>query len=103
VRQPKIKTLIVELKKAGVKREEEKKKVTGPCVGFAFVITGTLPSMSWGNAHEAIREWGEKPLNSVSSKTSCLIANENPGSKLANTEKLGVKTISSAEFEKMFK
>lgn len=100
-RRKEVKTLIAKLKKAGVKMEEVAKEVIGPWTGLTFVITGTLPSMSREEAHEAIRARGGKPMDSVSSKTSYLVVGENPGSKLAKAEKLGVKIITAAQFEAM--
>jgi DNA ligase (NAD+) len=40
-------------------------------------------------------------MDSVSSKTSYLVVGENPGSKLAKAEKLGIKIITAAQFEEM--
>jgi DNA ligase (NAD+) len=57
--------------------------------------------MSREEAHEAIRARGGKPMDSVSSKTSYLVVGENPGSKLAKAEKLGIKIITAAQFEEM--
>jgi len=100
-RRQEVKNLIAKLKKAGVKLEEVAKEVVGPWTGLTFVITGTLPSMSRDEAHEAIRSRGGKPMDSISSKTSYLIVGESPGSKLGKAEKLGVKIITAAEFEAM--
>ncbi|MEE8641034.1 MAG: BRCT domain-containing protein, partial [bacterium] len=44
-----------------------------------------------------------KATDSVSSKTSFLVAGEKPSSKLARAEKLGVKVVDAATFEKMLK
>lgn len=100
-RRKEVKNLIAKLKKAGVKLEEEAEEVVGPWTGLTFVITGTLPSMSREEAHEAIRARGGKPMDSVSKKTSYLVVGENPGSKLAKAEKLGIKIITAAQFEEM--
>lgn len=100
-RRREVRNLIAKLKKAEVKMAEVAKEVIGPWTGLTFVITGTLPSMSREEAHEAIRARGGKPMESVSSKTSYLVVGENPGSKLAKAEKLGVKIIKAAQFEAM--
>lgn len=102
-RRPEVKALVLKLKKADVRLEEEKKRVTGPWAGLTFVITGTLASMSREEAHEAIRVRGGKPMDSVSSRTSYVVVGESPGSKLAKAEKLGVKVIRNEEFEKMLR
>jgi DNA ligase (NAD+) len=99
-----VREIINKLKRAGVKLEEERlAEPTGPWAGLTFVITGTLPSMSREEAHQAIAARGGKATDSVSAKTSYLVAGENPGSKLARAEKLGVKIVSAAEFDKMLK
>jgi DNA ligase (NAD+) len=61
------------------------------------VITGTLPSMSREQAKELITEAGGKVSDSVSKKTSYLVAGEEAGSKLDKAKKLGVPVISEAE------
>jgi DNA ligase (NAD+) len=99
-----VREIINKLKRAGVKLEEERlAEPTGPWAGLTFVITGTLPSMSREEAHRAIEARGGKATDSVSAKTSYLVAGEKPGSKLARAEKLGVETVSAEEFEKMLK
>ena len=40
---------------------------------------------------------GAKVASSVSKKTGFVVAGENPGSKLADAERLGVKTIGEKE------
>jgi DNA ligase (NAD+) len=90
------------LKLAGVKLEEERAaEPTGPWAGLTFVVTGTLPAMSREEAHRAVEARGGKATDSVSSKTSFLVAGEKPGGKLARAEKLGVKVVDAAAFEKM--
>jgi DNA ligase (NAD+) len=59
---------------------------------LAFVVTGTL-----SESREAIKDRitgaGGKVTTSLSKKTSYLVAGENPGSKVAKAEKLGVEII----------
>jgi DNA ligase (NAD+) len=84
----------------GVSVIEEKKK-TGNLSDKTFVLTGTLPSLSREDAKKNIIENGGKISSSVSSKTSFVLAGENPGSKYKDAEKLGVKIITEAQFLKM--
>ena len=44
---------------------------------------------------------GGKVSSSVSKKTDFLIMGKDPGSKLSDAQKLGVKTINEVEFKKM--
>ena len=67
------------------------------------MLTGALESMSRDIARERIRELGGEVSESVSSKTSFVVAGEEAGSKLTKAEKLGVKVISEDEFLEMLK
>lgn len=70
----------------------------GSLSGKTFVITGTLESISRDEAHARIRALGGNPSGSISSKTSFLVAGENPGSKLEKAQKLGVTILTEKEF-----
>jgi len=97
-----VREIINKLRRAGVKLEEEgPAEAEGPWAGLTFVVTGTLPDMSREEAHAAIAARGGKATDSVSSKTSYLVAGEKPGSKLAQAEKRGVAVVTAEEFRKM--
>ncbi|MEK7060485.1 MAG: NAD-dependent DNA ligase LigA, partial [Patescibacteria group bacterium] len=51
----------------------------GPLTGQTVVITGTLPTLSREDAEARVRRAGGKVASSVSSKTSFVVAGENPG------------------------
>jgi DNA ligase (NAD+) len=90
--------LIGKLERAGVHLAEqvlprEDEGVSHPLAGQTFVITGTLPSLSRGEATELIQSCGGKVTGSVSSKTTYLLCGESPGSKLAKAQQLGVPVI----------
>jgi DNA ligase (NAD+) len=72
---------------------------TGPFTGLTFVITGTLPTLSREEAEALVKKAGGKTSSSVSSKTSFVIAGENPGSKLAKAQELGVPVLSESAFQ----
>ena len=91
---------IEKLKNNGVTIIKEEKK-TGVFTGKVFVLTGTLTTMSREEAKKKIVLNGGKVSGSVSSKTSFLLAGENPGSKIKEAEKLKIKIISEQEFLKM--
>ncbi len=70
-------------------REE---KAEGPLAGMTFVITGTLPAAR-KEVEELIERHGGHAASQVSASTDYLIVGEDPGSKKAKAERLGVKTI----------
>ena len=88
----------------GVKPVFEEKKTGGKLNGAKFVITGTLAGISREEMAEKIRELGGEFQKSITRETDFLLVGEKVGaSKIAKAEKLGVKVISQAEFEKMVK
>jgi len=74
-----------------------------PLAGKTFVLTGTLSEMSRDEAKAKIRALGGDVSSSVSSKTTGVIAGENPGSKFTDAQKLGVRILSEGEFLNLFK
>jgi DNA ligase (NAD+) len=66
-----------------------------------FIITGSLSSMSRDEIKEKVRALGGEISESVSKKTSYVIAGENPGSKLDKAKKLGVEILNERDFLKM--
>ncbi len=92
---------IEKLKQNGVVVEKVGKREKGKFSGFSFVLTGTLSEMSREIAKEKILALGGKVVGSVSKNTSYVVAGSDPGSKLKNAEKLGVKVLDEKEFLKM--
>jgi len=91
--------MIDNLLEAGIKLLPPEKIVgSGKLSGKTFVITGALDSLTRIEAHKKIRMLGGHPLTSVSQKTDYLVVGENPSSKLAKAQKLGVKTLTEKEF-----
>jgi DNA ligase (NAD+) len=66
--------------------------------GYTFVLTGGLESLTREGAEEAIEARGGKVTSSVSKKTSFVVVGENPGTKLAKAETLGVPILGEAAF-----
>lgn len=71
--------------------------------GKSFVVTGTLSSMSRDEVKEKIRALGGDISESVSSKTSYLIAGENAGSKMDKAKKLGIEILDENKFLNLIK
>jgi DNA ligase (NAD+) len=73
-----------------------------PLAGQIFVLTGTLEQMDRNAAKSTLQALGAKVAGSVSAKTSCVVAGEKAGSKLAKAEALGVKVINEQEMLDLF-
>jgi DNA ligase (NAD+) len=104
-RQEGNKGIIDKLRKAGVKLErdktEEAKPEELPFAGLEFVLTGKLESLTRSEAEARIKTLGGKASSDVAQKTTYVVVGADPGSKLAKAEKLGIKTLSEAEFLKL--
>ncbi|MCX6787703.1 MAG: NAD-dependent DNA ligase LigA [Candidatus Kaiserbacteria bacterium] len=72
----------------------------GPLTGQVVVVTGTLPTLSRDEAEALVRRAGGKVAASVSSKTSFVLAGENPGSKYEKARSLGVSVLAESDFLK---
>ena len=101
-RQKGNKNIIKKLKKAGVRLKRGKvaevKPGELPLAGLEFVITGKLESSARPEAEARIEALGGKASSDVTKKTSYVVVGTDPGSKLAKAGKLGIKTLSEAEF-----
>ncbi|HET9242505.1 MAG TPA: NAD-dependent DNA ligase LigA [Gaiella sp.] len=87
--------LVEELRALGLNMAagEAERPVEGPLTGHQYVITGTLEAYSREEAKAALEALGAKVSDSVSKKTTGVIAGESPGSKLQKAEKLGVPVL----------
>jgi DNA ligase (NAD+) len=91
--------LIEELRALGLTLTagEAEVPVTGRLSGSQYVITGTLEAFTREEAKQALEALGAKVGDSVSRRTTGVIAGENPGSKLAKAQKLGVPVLGEAD------
>jgi DNA ligase (NAD+) len=97
--------LVGELEQLGLRFEAgpEERPVEGPLTGSTYVITGTLERHSRDEARKALEAKGAKVGDSVSKKTTGVIAGESPGSKLAKAEQLGVPVLDEKALERLLR
>jgi DNA ligase (NAD+) len=98
--------LIGKLREKGLKMQleaGERPRGEGPLKGRTLVLTGTLPSLTREEATALIKRAGGKVTNSVSKKTDHLVAGDNPGSKLAKAEELGVSVLDEKGLRKLLR
>ncbi|MBI4298823.1 MAG: NAD-dependent DNA ligase LigA [Chloroflexi bacterium] len=95
--------IIEKLRRAGVCLEERApvQKAELPLAELQFVVTGSLVNFSRSRIEARIKELGGAVGSSVSRKTDYLIAGEDPGSKLADAQRLGTRILSETEFLEM--
>ncbi|MDR1997871.1 MAG: NAD-dependent DNA ligase LigA [Candidatus Margulisbacteria bacterium] len=98
---PELREILRRLQKAGVVLSDNREQVSDALSGQTFVLTGSLPTLSRGEAEALIKSRGGSVSSNVSKKTSFVLLGENPGSKYARAQKLGVPVIDEAAFKKM--
>jgi DNA ligase (NAD+) len=87
------------LDRAGVRLAGQAQAKSGPLVGLTFVVTGRLERYTRLQIQQRIKELGGDVGESVSKKTSYLVAGEDAGSKLAQARKLGTEILDETGFE----
>ncbi len=91
--------IIDELKRAGVRLEQERKAPGElPLAGREFVLTGRLEALPRGEAEARIRELGGSVGSSITMKTTDVVAGTEPGSKLERARSLGTRLLNEEEF-----
>lgn len=94
--------LVAKLLERGVAPEAPKSTILSQAlIGKAFVVTGTLATMSRDEAHALVVAHGGRVSSSVSKKTDYLVAGEAAGSKLAKAQELGVEVLTEEQFVAM--
>lgn len=98
---PRHRDLVMRLARSGVNmtsRVPADSDEPGPLAGKTYVLTGTLTSMSRDEATAALERLGARVSNSVSKKTTAIVAGVDPGSKIEKARALGVETLDEAGF-----
>ena len=80
-------------------RQEEEKETTTYFSGKGVVLTGKLESFTRDEAGAIIERMGGEVQDSVSKRTSLVVAGEKAGSKLEKAQKLGIEIIDEAAFK----
>ena len=99
--KPGSRDLVQQLTAAGVNMQYTGEMKTDYLAGQTIVVTGTLPTLSRDEAKALIVKNGGKATDSVSKRTSMVLAGEAAGSKLTKANELGVPVIDEAAFLKL--
>jgi len=92
--------MIQQLLQAGIVPQAIRQEGGGALKGLTVVVTGTLPTLSRGEAEALIRDHGGVAAGSVSRRTAFVLCGENAGSKLEKARELGIPVLGEAEFLK---
>ncbi|HEY1654017.1 MAG TPA: NAD-dependent DNA ligase LigA [Candidatus Tumulicola sp.] len=103
LKQPANRQVIDKLRAAGVDLTAPKRPraAAGPLAGKTLVLTGTLPDLTRERASELIVGAGGKVTSSVSKKTDYVVAGDDPGSKYAKAQELGIAILDEAALLKI--
>jgi DNA ligase (NAD+) len=98
---PTARKVIEKLRARGVNFTEPRTAEAGTALrGKSIVVTGTLPTLSRGEATKLIESNGGRIASSVSKSTSFVVVGDDAGTKLDKAKTLGIETIDEAELLK---
>ncbi len=93
--------LLTRLAASGVAMTEPRAvSADGPLAGKAYVLTGTLPTLSRQQAADLIEQAGGRVTGSVSKKTDAVVAGADAGGKLEKARALGIEVIDEDELKR---
>ncbi|NCC34149.1 MAG: NAD-dependent DNA ligase LigA, partial [Chloroflexia bacterium] len=97
--RPENRELVERLRRAGLQLAgaAPRERASDSLAGKTFVLTGTLPTLTREAAGELIKNHGGKISESVSKKTSYVVAGASAGSKLSRAEQLGIPILSEEQ------
>jgi DNA ligase (NAD+) len=93
--RPESRSLIERLLAAGIEIKQPERR-EGPLTGKTFVLTGTLTSLTRGQAEERIKALGGAIGSSVSKRTDYLVVGADPGSKLEKAQRIKIPILDEA-------
>jgi DNA ligase (NAD+) len=97
---PLAQALVHDLLKQGVQPEPPPAPKEGPLTGVNFVITGTL-SEPRSYFETLIRDLGGELMDSVTKKVDYVAVGDNPGSKLAKAQKMGIEIVDETKLREL--
>jgi DNA ligase (NAD+) len=90
--------VVARLLDLGMNPQVERSEQPAVLAGEKFVVTGTLARFNRQEIGALLSDLGARVSSSVSSKTNFVVVGENPGSKAARAESLGVTVLSEDDF-----
>lgn len=100
--EPHNREVIMGLLKAGIHWDNQPTPANPqPLAGKTYVITGTLQGITREEAKARLEALGAKVTDSISKKTTALIAGEAAGSKLLKAKTLGIPILSQKDLESL--
>ncbi len=97
-------SLLQKLTGAGVRMRQEKAPAADgnlTLAGKQFVLTGTLTSLTRGEAEDLIKQRGGKVASSISKKTDYVVVGRDPGSKYDKAVSLSVPILDEDAFRRL--
>lgn len=73
----------------------------GPLAGKTFVFTGELARRTRAEAMRRVEELGGRVVSGVSGKTDYVVVGADPGSKVDDARRLGVRRLDESQFERL--
>jgi DNA ligase (NAD+) len=96
--------VIKQLRECGVRWDGARRQIpvsSSLVTGKTFVLTGSLASLSRDEAKSKIEALGGRVSASVSRKTDFVVVGSDPGNKLSEATRLGIKVLDEREFTEL--
>jgi DNA ligase (NAD+) len=93
--------VIRQLLDSGIRYDKPAKRGGGKLNGKVFVFTGTLSEFKRGDAKRLVEGLGGRVASGISKKVDYVVVGEDPGSKIEEAGKLGIRTIDEAAFKEI--